>query len=285
MDRPGSSADAERALAAARAALQAAGAAGSAPLDIAQCALDLAVFDAPGRSPAPYRAHLEGLAALAHAAPPIDNATKAARWLGETLAGLHGYLGDADTYDDLRNADLMSVIDRRRGLPVALAILYMHVGRAHGWQMAGLGFPGHFLIRLDVDGDRLILDPFHAGTVVDAAGLRSLLKAVLGAGAELQPSHYAPVSDRAVLIRLRNNLLTRYNQAGQTDDALRVMDSLLLLAPDDPTLWREAAVLQVKQGLLRQAMSSLQSLLALAPTPALRQEAALWLARLRERLN
>ena len=63
-----------------------------------------------------------------------------------------GYRGDEETYDDLRNADLAAVIQRRRGLPVALSILYIHAARSLGWRIEGLNFPGHFVIR--IHGDR-----------------------------------------------------------------------------------------------------------------------------------
>ena len=66
----------------------------------------------------------------------------------EILAERHRLLGDDQTYDDLENANLISVIDRRRGLPVALSILYIHAARRQGWPVEGSNFPGHFLIRL-----------------------------------------------------------------------------------------------------------------------------------------
>src|SRR6202012_5162919 len=71
-----------------------------------------------------------------------------ANTLNEIILLKHGYSGDELTYDDLQNANLMRVIDRRKGLPVALGILYLDVARAQGWDAIGLGFPGHFLIRL-----------------------------------------------------------------------------------------------------------------------------------------
>ena len=81
--------------------------------------------------------------------------------LAEIIASAYGYRGDSDTYDDLQNADVARVIERRKGLPVALAILYLHVARAQGWDAEGLAFPGHFLIRVAVDGARHVVDPFH----------------------------------------------------------------------------------------------------------------------------
>ncbi len=100
--------------------------------------------------------------------------------LSEVIARSYAYRGDSETYDDLQNADLVRVIERRKGLPVALSILYLHVARAQGWQAEGLAFPVHFLIRIGIDGARHVVDPFHEGALRDAAELRKLLRQVLG---------------------------------------------------------------------------------------------------------
>src|SRR3546814_19245031 len=91
----------------------------------------------------------------------------------------------------------MRVIDRRKGLPVALGILYMHAARAQGWPAVGLNFPGHFLLRLERHGERAILDPFNEGRVHGATELLDLLKAMQGQDAELGPEHYQPEIGRA----------------------------------------------------------------------------------------
>src|SRR5258708_36332460 len=114
----------------------------------------------------------------------------------------------------------MRVIDRRKGLPVALGILYIHAARAQGWDMAGLAFPGHFLVRLQDAGTRLILDPFHGGKPREAAELRDLLKAITGNEAGLTPAHYAPVSDRDGLLRLQNNPKPRLIDSRQLGEAM-----------------------------------------------------------------
>src|SRR5258705_307800 len=116
-----------------------------------------------------------------------------AQALNEIILLKHGYSGDELTYDDLQNANLMRVVDRRKGLPVALGILYLHTARAQGWESVGLAFPGHFLVRLGEGAERLILDPFHGGRIRGAATLRGLLKAMAGAAAQLRPHHFAPV--------------------------------------------------------------------------------------------
>src|SRR5712691_7670925 len=182
--------------------------AGASPiLPIGEAALALASFERPRVGLLRYRQHLATLARDVgrHAGAGGDLAARA-QALNEIILLKHGYSGDELTYDDLQNANLMRVVDRRKGLPVALGILYLHAARAQGWDSVGLGFPGHFLIRLTDGAERLILDPFHGGKVCDAATLRALLKAMAGQEVELSPEHYAPVADRDVLLRLQNHL-------------------------------------------------------------------------------
>src|SRR5260370_26153674 len=151
----------------------------------------------------------------------------------------------------------MRVVDRRKGLPVALGILYMDAGRAQGWETVGLAFPGHFLVRLSDGPERLILDPFHGGRVCTAAELRELLKATAGLDSELQTEHYAPVSDRDVLLRLQNNLKARLIQAERYQQAVTVAETMLMLAPDLAELWREAGLLHAKLGNMRSDAAAL----------------------------
>ena len=240
----------------------------------------------PGSGPARYREHLRLLARDVgrHPGAAGDLAARA-RALNEIILLKHGYSGDELTYDDLQNANMMRVIDRRKGLPVALGILYMDAARAQGWKTVGLSFPGHFLIRLSEEPERLILDPFHGGQVCGAADLRELLKAAGGQESELQPEHYAPVSDRDVLLRLQNNLKARLIQAERYERAVIVAETMLMLAPDLADLWREAGVLHARLGNLRSAAASLEQFVLRAPEGAARHQGAALLQQLRSKLN
>lgn len=197
----------------------------------------------------------------------------------------YGYAGDHETYDDLQNADLMRVIDRRRGLPVALGILYLHVARSQGWPAEGLAFPGHFLIRLEGGAERAIIDPFNGGQRRHPAELRELLKALAGVDAELSPDHYSPVSNRSVLLRLQNNRKLRLLREHQGEAALAVVEGMLLIAPDTPALWREAALLHMHHENVRAAIAALEQFLRLAQDDPRRQEAQQLLQQLRRRMN
>jgi regulator of sirC expression with transglutaminase-like and TPR domain len=255
-------------------------------LPIGDAALALASFERPRVALARYRQHLAGVARDVgrHAGATADLSARA-QALNEVILLKYGYSGDELSYDDLQNANLMRVVDRRKGLPVALGILYLHAARAQGWDSVGLGFPGHFLIRLAEGAERLIVDPFHGGRICGAAELRELLKAMAGQEIELSPEHYAPVSDRDVLLRLQNNLKSRLLQAGRYERALGIIETMLMLAPDMAELWQEAGVLHARQGNIRASVNALQEFVIRAPEGAARHQAAAMLQQLKSKLN
>jgi regulator of sirC expression with transglutaminase-like and TPR domain len=265
-------------------------------LPIGEAALALASFERPRVALLRYRQHLATIArdvgrhSGAAGRQPTGSSrgndlAARAQALNEIILLKHGYSGDELTYDDLQNANLMRVIDRRKGLPVALGILYLHAARAQGWDSVGLGFPGHFLIRLTDAAERLILDPFHGGKVCDAASLRDLLKAMAGQEVELSPEHYAPVADRDVLLRLQNNLKSRLLQADSHERALAVVETMLMLAPDLTELWHESGLLNARLGNIRAAANALEQFILRAPDGGARHQAAVILQQLKTKLN
>ena len=255
-------------------------------LPIAEAALALASFERPRVGLVRYRQHLAALARdVGRHSGAGGTLADQAQALNEIILLKYGYSGDELTYDDLQNANLIRVVDRRKGLPVALGILYLHAARAQGWDCVGLAFPGHFLIRLGDGGERLILDPFHGGAVCDAVVLRELLKATAGGDIELAPEHYAPVSDRDILLRLQNNIKSRLLQAGRHERALKIVEIMLMLAPDLTDLWREAGLLHAQLGNMRAAVGNLEAFVSRAPDGLARHQVAAILQQLKTRLN
>jgi regulator of sirC expression with transglutaminase-like and TPR domain len=262
------------------------GASGAQVLPIAEAALALAAFERPRVDLGRYRDHLRLISRDVgrHQRAGGDLAARAGA-LNDVILLKNGYSGDELTYDDLQNANLIRVVDRRKGLPVALGILYIHAARAQGWDMAGLAFPGHFLVRLSEGRERVIIDPFHDGTICGAAELRDLLKAATGRESELLPEHYAAVSDRDVLLRLQNNLKARLLQAQDTRRALMVLETMLMLAPDLAELWYEAGMLHRHLGNMRAAAAALEQYVVRAADGTARHQAAAVLQQLRTQLN
>jgi regulator of sirC expression with transglutaminase-like and TPR domain len=274
----------------ARAALSAAGQLPDDEFDLGTVALQFARIDAPEADWQSAAAHLSDLArqavqaALADAGADAGDPLKRADALAGILARF-GYEGDTESYDAPANANLILVTQRRRGLPVALGLLWMHVAEAAGWNAHGLDFPGHFLLSLEGPRGPAVVDPFHGGLVLEAPALRVLLKQMEGAQAELRPGLLAPVSRRAVVLRLQNNIKLRRLRAGQLDSALACTEDMLRFAPDEAALWREAAVMNQRLDRIGQALSCLDRFLNLVPDGEAAARARAMAAELRQRLN
>ena len=261
---------------------------------LAEAALLLARKRRPGLRPNPYLRHFDKLAretaAFVRSMRPRGEADEAtpqdvAEALEHVLARRYGYCGDAQTYDELENADIARVIDRRQGLPVSLAILYIHAGRATGATVDAIDFPGHVLVRIEAGGQRVIVDPFIGGKTVDAVQLRALHKALSGLDSELVPAHWRQLCDRGVLVRLQNNIKSRLLEAGQMEDALSVVETMLAIAPDDAVSWRDAGLLRAKLVRIEGAVAAREEYLRRAGGDEQRYRVGVLLQELRARLG
>ena len=272
--------------------IDAAGVAPDQDLRPAIVALALAAFNHPGISTGRYLSHLDRLcenvatrfAQLRAEGADDDVGTQLAA-LQYVLADSEKYEGDSETYDALENADLMRVIDRRKGLPVAIAILYIHAARAQGWSVDALNFPGHVLCRIEKEGQRILFDPFDRCRVMEAHHLRALIKRVNGARAELSIAYYDAVSNRAVLARLQNNIKLRQVEAGDYEGALMTVERMRRIDPGEYRLLFDEGVLASKTGHAIQAIAALESYIAQAPGRQDRDEAAALLRHIRTTMH
>lgn len=221
---------------------------------------------------------------LVDAGAADDVATQLAA-LKHILHDREGYDGDTENYDDLQNADLMRVIDRRKGLPISLCILYINTGRTIGWQVDGLNFPGHFLARIEYQGQRLIFDPFDGCQVMEAPQLRQLLKKVRGPNAELSADFYKPCSNRDTLIRLENNVKLRLIDAEDYAAAIKVIEMMRLVDPNEYRLLLDAGVMYAKTGQGKAASDVLEKYITLTPNPQDRRDAEAILRTIRDTVH
>ena len=266
--------------------LAAAGELGDDDLPLAETALNLAALDHKAIDLAPYRRHLAKLAEDARLTfTPLRrgmNETDALiRALADTIAVRHGYAGDSATFDDPQNADLIRVIDRRRGLPVSLGILYIETARRLGVAAHGLNTPGHFLLAIG-DGERAkIVDPFNAGVVLSQEELRPAPPAM-----QVDAGEYGPVSARDVVLRLLNNIRTRALAGKDTIRALTIMERMVLIAPRRADLWLDMANANREVGKLNGAIRAAETCLRLAGDKnAAGREAAFVLHALKRMVN
>ena len=258
-------------------------------IDIAEAALILAAADRPGVALEPYRRHLDRLVADVRAyaggtepAVALDLRIEA---LVQVIVKRYAYGGTEAVFDDLDAANLMRVIDNRQGLPIVIGILFIHTARQLGWPISGLDFPGRFLVRMEFDGERKVLDPFGGGCVLEARDMRDMFKAMSGAHVELAPEHYRDVGNRDILLRLQGNIKIRLLRGEQPEDAVEVLETMLLFAPAEAELWREMGMLLARLDNVKGAVQALEEYLRLSGGAGARYNTSILLQELRARLN
>ena len=148
-----------------------------------------------------------------------------------------GFTGNVDDYYDPDNSFLNKVLERRTGLPITLCVLGMAVGHRLGLRLAGVGLPGHFLLRHDGDGPPVFVDPFAGGRVLDREACIERFKAVNGLNAPFVESYLDPVGPRAILGRMLANLRAIYAARGDLEDLAWVF-TLRLCIPGTPLIER-----------------------------------------------
>jgi regulator of sirC expression with transglutaminase-like and TPR domain len=211
-------------------------------LDLARAVLLIAEPEYPGLDVASYIDELDRLGSGATeriaAAPSRPPLASVIRYLYEEL----GFHGNVEDYYDPRNSFLNEVIDRRTGIPISLALVLTEICRRVGIEARGVSFPGHFLVRVEVDGDPSFIDPFD-GRLLDRRQLAELHQRATGEEGPIDPRVLAPATKRQVLARILNNLRNIYERAGDRDRLLGVLARMQVLRPDDEARgrWSEVA--------------------------------------------
>lgn len=262
--------------------LSEAGGAGDGDFPLLEAAIACAIHDDPTRDPQIARdLAAVGVERLSHRlqGETVEEA------LAEAMAGDLRLAGDLMTEEDPGNADILAVCERRKGLAVTLGVFYLHAARRCGLNVQGVDFPGHFLLRIESGEGPLALDPFSQGRIVLPSELtrRALHAGLTPNVADRLDRLMAPVSDRAVLMRLQNTIFARANYMGDFARAERAALRRALLDPTDHRPWLDVATAREGRGALAGALEALARATALDGNAALRARAQR--ERVRLRLN
>lgn len=184
--------------------------------------------------------------------------------LAEHLFERCGFRGNEQDYYDPANSFLDDVLDRRLGIPITLAIVYVEVAARAGVAARGVAFPGHFLVRLEGRGAHWIVDPFHRGCVLDRRALETLLERS-GRGTALDDALLEPAPVRSVLVRMLMNLRGIYASRGDYPRLLVVLDRIVALLPGAARELRDRGLLYARLGAPGAAVDDLEHYVRLAP--------------------
>ena len=235
-------------------------------IDLAQACLMIAQDRYPALDVGRYMDEIERMALRLRADMPesMDLEERIVA-LNEFLYGELGYRGNTREYYDPRNSYLNDVLDRRTGIPITLSVLYMELGRRVGLTVDGISFPGHFLVRVQLRGGLIVLDPFAGGVPQSEADLRARLKRVIPEGvaddvpvAELPLDQFLePATKRQILMRLLRNLKAIYREIDKPERMLDVLNRMLLVTPDASAELRERGLVYHRLECYRAALKDL----------------------------
>ncbi|MEA2175226.1 MAG: hypothetical protein QOD00_2818 [Blastocatellia bacterium] len=174
-----------------------------------------------------------------------------------------GFHGNEKDYYDPRNSYLNQVLDRRMGLPLTLSIVYMVVGRRAGLSVAGIGLPGHFIVRASEGGqlEETFVDPFY-GKTVTLYECQERLAQINEEPVRLDPADLYDYHPRVMIGRLLINLNDIYKNANLYRQTLAVVERMLIVTKfTAPWEIRERATLLAQLDRLPEAIAALQTYL------------------------
>lgn len=197
--------------------------------------------------------------AVQTAADPIDT-------LNQFLFGVLRLAGNRLFYNDPLNSYLNQAIDRRTGLPITLAVIYLDIARRLNLPVDGVGLPGHFIVRATLGGVRYI-DVFHQGKDLTVADCRQLVSELSEGQIEFNAAMLAPVGPRLILARMLNNLKNAYLHQHKFEAAVPPVERLIDLQPDEPAHLRDLGLLHYQLNRYDLALPLLNRYTVLANLP------------------
>ncbi|HMK31778.1 MAG TPA: transglutaminase-like domain-containing protein [Terriglobales bacterium] len=198
--------------------------------------------------------------------PSLADAQQTIQCLNRVMFEEEGFSGNTEDYYDPRNSFLNDVLDRKVGIPITLALVYMEVAQRVGFPLFGVGMPGHFLLKhYDVDGRETLIDAFQRGSILTHEQCQQRLDHIYAGHLPLQPEFLHTVSRRQMLTRMLNNLRNIYLTRRDLRRALLVVDLVLAVYPRSPEDMKQRAQLRFALGQLRAAADDFDTYVRMSP--------------------
>ena len=254
-----------------------------ADVDLAEASLLIAGEEYPDLEPGRYLTRLDEMAAALGRRAGDARAEQAVAALNRLLYEQEGFHGNTEDYYDPRNSFLNDVLDRRLGIPISLCTVYMEVARRAGLSVEGVGLPGHFVVRLSSPAAPVLVDPFHGGAVLTLEDCQRRLDRIYSGRLRLAPAMLAPCGRKSILSRMLRNLKGIYVKAGDYVRALRAVEMLRSLDPENLDELHDRGVLYAALDCFAAAAADLEGYLARRPQCAEAPQLAAKAAELRAR--
>lgn len=236
-------------------------------IDLVRAALVIAQTEYPGLEIEAYADRIERMAGRVTSLSADFGRKGTLAALNHVLFEQANLRGNREDYYDPRNSFLNDVLDRGLGIPISLSILYMEVARRVGFPLAGVGMPGHFLLKhYSGEGQEILIDCFNRGDILSSQDCQSRLDEIYSGDMKMRPEFLHPISRRQILTRMLNNLKTIYLSTRNFRKALPVSDLVLVIYPQSAEDLKQRALLRYSMGMRGLAAEDLDEYLKISPT-------------------
>ena len=175
------------------------------------------------------------------------------------------FSGNVKNYYDHKNSFLNEVLNRRQGIPITLAIVYMEIASRLGIDVEGIGMPGHFLVRANDETETFYIDVFNNGTVLSKDECEKTFNDHVSASFTWDDRYLLPVDDKYIVVRLLRNLKYIYLSENKSKKAYEVIDLIVGLEPDNVFEIRDRGMIGFRIGHQKQSIEDLKRFLEKEP--------------------
>lgn len=197
------------------------------------------------------------------------------------------FAGNVNHYHDPDNSYLSVVLRTRRGIPISLAVLWLELAQGLGLAARGVGFPGHFMLKVNLPQGQVVIDPLD-GQSMSREELAERLAPYRRHRGQLDEFEvplglYLQVAPpRDIIGRMLRNLKEIHTSQQDWARLIAVQDRLLVLLPRAWSEYCDRGLAQAEMGNTARALEDLETYLANAEEGAQRKAIAARVAELKK---
>lgn len=204
--------------------------------------------------------------------------------LQHIMVELEHYRGDWNQYYDAPNYYLSSVLQRKRGLPIMLSLLWILVGIEADILVEGVGMPGHFILRVGGE-DGVYVDAFDNGKQLSAEDCQDLVTRISQGKIDWNDQFLAVTPPAQIIERTLRNLMLYHAKHEDQDQLYRTVRFLSALCPEDPTLQLIHARIAEVCGAFETALETYESIVLQFPHASAARRARTQIAELQQKFS
>jgi regulator of sirC expression with transglutaminase-like and TPR domain len=235
-------------------------------------AMAVSAHQMPDAKPGQVRQEIEKIASTIRTRVRGSQPQALLAHLHDELFENRGLCGNIEDYYNPLNSYLPAVLETGKGLPITLSLVYKLVADQLGIPCGGLGLPGHFMIVTEFDGAPLLIDPFHKGQALSRTEAIRRVHESFGDDVDVSPDLLEPVSNRAWITRVLQNLLHAFGSAGQYVEVAAMLELEMLLWPKQAQLQRDLGLVLARAGMAEPATQWLNHYLRHNPSDPQKQD-------------